>query len=195
LPLVVAVLVHVPEEFDTSAHKLVDPVRLPEVPVTLIVYAPRVVPEAVVTVSVDVSAVVPVIDTEVELRLQLGLVAFEIEVVTAQVSETVPVNEFAGVTVIVEVPVELWATEILPLLVSVKLLLLSGACQKLAQPANMGAAANKSLAQLPIFMHTPSKQFSCPDVVSNTLSGYPSYAHPVLPPATRQAHTCPALCL
>jgi hypothetical protein len=37
LPLLVAVLVHVPEEFDTSAHKLVEPERLPEVPVTLIV--------------------------------------------------------------------------------------------------------------------------------------------------------------
>jgi hypothetical protein len=106
LPLVDA-LVHVPEEFDTSAHKLVEPARLPEVPVTLIVYAPRVVPEAVVTVSVDVSAVVPVIDTEVEERLQVGLVGLDSELVTAHVSATVPVNEFAGVTVIVEVPVEL----------------------------------------------------------------------------------------
>jgi hypothetical protein len=37
LPLLVATLLHVAEEFDTSAHKLVDPERLPEVPVTLIV--------------------------------------------------------------------------------------------------------------------------------------------------------------
>jgi hypothetical protein len=77
------------------------------------------VPDAVVTVSVAVSAVVPVIDTEVEERLQVGLVGLESELVTAQVKSTVPVNEFAGVTVIVDVPVELWATEMLPLLVSV----------------------------------------------------------------------------
>jgi hypothetical protein len=37
LPLLVAALVHVPEEFDTSAQRLVEPVRLPDVPVTLIV--------------------------------------------------------------------------------------------------------------------------------------------------------------
>jgi hypothetical protein len=65
------------------------------------------VADAVVTVSVDVSAVVPVIDTEVEERLHVGLVGLERELVTAQVSSTVPVKEFAGVTVIVELPVEL----------------------------------------------------------------------------------------
>jgi hypothetical protein len=150
---------------------------------------------AVVTVSVDVSAVVPVIDTEVEERLHVGLVGLERELVTAHVSATVPVNEFAGVTVIVEVPVELWATEMLPLLVSVKLLLLPGACQKLPQPANNGATASKSRAQLPIFMPTPSMLILCSADFDNTLSGYSQCAHPVLLSAARRQlarHTLPA---
>jgi hypothetical protein len=65
------------------------------------------VADAVVTVRVDVSAEVPVIDTEVEERLHVGLVGLDRELVTAQVSDTVPVNEFAGVTVIVDVSLEL----------------------------------------------------------------------------------------
>jgi hypothetical protein len=74
----------------------------------------------------------------------------------------------------------------LPLLVSVKLLLLSGACQKSEQPAKNGAAASNNRAQLPIFMPTPSTQFSCPAVFNNTntLLEYRPLAHP----ATRHTH-------
>lgn len=57
--------------------------------------------------SVDVCAVVPLMVTEAGERLHVvGLVALEGVVVTEQVNATVPVNELAGVTVMVEVPVE-----------------------------------------------------------------------------------------
>ena len=62
-----------------------------------------VVVEVVDTLSVDASAVVPLIETEAGLRTHVaGLVAFE-GALTAQVSATVPVNEFDGVTVTVTV--------------------------------------------------------------------------------------------
>ena len=55
-------------------------------------------------VSVAVSAAVPLMETEVEERLQVtGLTGFEMLVETAQPRVTVPVNEFEGVTVMSDV--------------------------------------------------------------------------------------------
>jgi hypothetical protein len=109
----------------------------------------------VVAVSVEVCADVPVIETEVGFKLQVGeLVGFEIEVVTAQVSATVPVNEFDGVTVIVEVPVSALPgfTVMLALLESAKLPV-TGAFQKPLQPASIGAAVSNMRAHFPIFIY------------------------------------------
>jgi hypothetical protein len=81
-----------------------------------------VVDEVVVAVSVPVCAVVLLIVTEVGERLQVAaLVAPDGVLVTAHVSATVPVNEAAGVTVIVAVlpVVAPGATVMLPLLESV----------------------------------------------------------------------------
>jgi hypothetical protein len=76
--------------------------------------------------------------------------------VTAQVSETVPVNEFAGVTVMVEDTLDAKATvTLVGLLVSVKLLLF-GACQKSPQPTDRGAAISNNLAHFPILIAAPS---------------------------------------
>jgi hypothetical protein len=62
--------------------------------------------DVVLAVSVAVSAVELLIVTDVGERLHVtGLVALDGDVVTAQVSATVPENELDGVTVIVEVPV------------------------------------------------------------------------------------------
>jgi hypothetical protein len=115
-----------------------------------------VVVAVVVAVSVDVCAPVLLIATDVGERLHVvGLVAFESVVVTAQVSETVPVNEFDGVTVIVAVLYEPGLTAMLPLLVRAKLVLLLGASQKPAQPVRSGTAANSSFAHVPIFIPAP----------------------------------------
>lgn len=81
-------------------------VRLPEVPVTDRVYAPAAVELLVLMVSEAVAALAPV--TLAEAVEQVGLSAVtapEGAEVTAQVSATEPVNPFAGVAVIVEVPV------------------------------------------------------------------------------------------
>jgi hypothetical protein len=60
--------------------------------------------DVVLAVRVAVSAVEPLIATDVGERLHVtGLVAPDGDVVTAQVSATVPENELDGVTVIVEV--------------------------------------------------------------------------------------------
>jgi hypothetical protein len=121
----------------------------------------------VVAVSVDVCAVVLLIVTEVGERLHVvGLAAPEGEVVIAQVSATAPVNEFAGVTVMVAaLPVVApGVTEMAPLLVRVKLVLPPGACQKFAQPdskpakrqTTAGAAAAKDTrARRPILIAAP----------------------------------------
>jgi len=114
--------------------------------------------EVVVAVSVAVCAVVLVIETEVGERLHPVALTAPVGEVTAQVSVTVPVNEFAGVTVMVEVPEDPALTAMLPLLVSVKLVPLFGACQKSPQPATRGAAANNNLAHLPILIAAPSMQ-------------------------------------
>jgi hypothetical protein len=85
-----------------------------------------VVVEVVVAVRVDVPAVVPLIEIEVGLRLHVvGFVGLERLVVTVHVKVTEPVNEFAGVTVIVEVFPEVAPAlmVISPLLIREKLLL------------------------------------------------------------------------
>jgi hypothetical protein len=121
----------------------------------------------VAAVSVAVCAVVLLIVTEAGERLHVvGLAAPEGEVVIAQVRVTAPVNEFAGVTVMVEAPLAPGLTEMTPLLVRVKLVLLPppGACQKSPQPARRqadkqtatgAAASNHNRAHLPIFIFTP----------------------------------------
>jgi hypothetical protein len=145
-----------------------------EVPVTVIWYAPLVVEDVVVAVSVAVSAVVLLIETEVGERLHVaGLEAFEILVVTAQVSATVPVNEFDGVTEMVEVPVAPAVTVMLPLLLRAKSVLPAGAAQKFLHPVRKpvprrpmpntltasipvrSGATNSSRARSPILIPAP----------------------------------------
>jgi hypothetical protein len=134
-----------------------------------------VVEEVVVAVSVEVCAVVLLMVTEAGERLQVaGLVALVGVVVSAQESVTVPVNEFAGVTVMVEVLPEVapGATLMLPLLVSVKLVavLPPGACQKSPQPAikptRSGAASSVSHAQFRVFIAAPSSCFKLKVIAS-----------------------------
>jgi hypothetical protein len=67
-------------------------------------------------------------------------------VVTAQVRSTVPVNEFDGVTVIVEVPVALALTLMAPLLERVKSLEPIGS-QKPLQPTSSSGAASANPVQ------------------------------------------------
>jgi hypothetical protein len=98
-------------------------------------------------------------DTEVGERLHVvGLVALVGEL-TVQANVTVPVNESAGVTEITEVLplVAPGVTVMLLALDRVKLVLLPlfGACQKFPHPARSGAAANNSVAQMPIFIAAP----------------------------------------
>jgi hypothetical protein len=127
---------------------------LPDVPVTVMSYAPSVVEDVVVAVSVEVCAVVLLNVSELEERLQVaGLVALDGVLVTEQVSATVPVYELPGVTVIVDVLLEVapGATAIFPLLVSAKLLLL-GASQKPLHPASTATAASRNGAKFPIFI-------------------------------------------
>jgi hypothetical protein len=123
-----------------------------------------VVLAVVVAVSVEVCAVVSVIVTEVGERLQVvGLLALEGDEVIAQESETVPVNELDGVTLMAEVLDEPGATVMAPLLLRVKLELPlppPGACQKFPQPAKSGAAARKSLAHFPILIAAPQLPFA-----------------------------------
>jgi len=112
----------------------------------------------VVAVSVAVSADVLLISTESGERLHVvGSLAPD-GAVTAHESVTVPVNEFDGVTVIVEVPVEPGATEMLPLLLRVKLVLEPlGFCQKSPHPATSTVAASSNV-HFPIFIATPRSQ-------------------------------------
>jgi hypothetical protein len=140
------VVLQAPEEVVTSAQTAVVAETLPEAPVIVMSYAPVVVVPVVDAVSVEVCAVVSLIVTEVGERLHVaGLTALEGAVVTEHESATVPVNELDGVTVMVEVlpMVAPGATIMLPLLVSVKLVLLPpGACQKSPQPAKNTARAD-----------------------------------------------------
>jgi hypothetical protein len=129
-----------PEDDVTSTQTIVLSETLPERPVTVTWYAPVVVVDVVAAVSVAVSADVPLIVTEVGERLHVvGLDALEGAVVIAQLSVTVPVNEFDGVTEMVDVlpVVPPGLTVMLPLLARVKLVLPLplGACQKSPHPA------------------------------------------------------------
>ncbi len=151
-------------EVDTSTQTVVCAAKLPDVPVTVTVYVPRVVALGTVGASVEVPAVVLVISTESGERLHPGLVGFERELVTAQVSETVPVNEFDGVTVMVEVPglAAPGATVMLEGLAErVKLVPLPplGACQKSPQPASrqtgIAAAAGNNHPHVLILIAAP----------------------------------------
>jgi hypothetical protein len=101
--------------------------------------------EVVVAVRVEVTAVVPLMVTELGERLQVaGLVAL-VGPLTEQVSATVPVKELPGVTLMVEVLalVEPGVTEMFPLLVREKSVVLEGACQKSPQPAKNGRTARR----------------------------------------------------
>jgi hypothetical protein len=116
------------------------------------------VEDVVAAVSVDVCAAVPLMVTEAGERLQVaGLVAPEGAVETAQVSATLPVNEFAGVTVIVAVlPVVAPGLKVMfPLLERVKLLLPLGASQNPLHPASSGTAASIRRAHFPMFIAAP----------------------------------------
>jgi hypothetical protein len=104
--------------------------------------------------------------TDDEERPQVvGFTAPEGEV-TAQTSDTVPVNELDGVTLtVVVLPlVAPGATRMFPPFVSVKLVLpLLGACQKSpqpAKPATNGAAASNNHAHFPIFIAAPLAPYS-----------------------------------
>jgi hypothetical protein len=94
--------------------------------------------------------------------------------VTAQVSVTVPVNEFVGVTVMVDVPL-LPALELTLMLVGLlerlKLLFPPGACQKSPQPASSIAAANNP-AQRPIFIAAPFAPSSGCVIQRNPITDY-----------------------
>jgi hypothetical protein len=152
---VLAGALHVP--VPTSTQTTVVAAALPETPLTVMSYVPRVVPVWVAAVSVEVCADVLLKVSELGERLHVvGSVALEGVVVTEQLSVTVPVKELPGVTVMVEVPVEPGLTLMLPLLESVKLLLLllPGACQKFPQPATSGAAASNNHDHFPIFITT-----------------------------------------
>jgi hypothetical protein len=114
--------------------------------------------DVVAAVRVEVSAAVPVIDTEVGLRLQdvALLLAPEGEEVMEQLRATVPVKELAGVTVMVEVPEEPGVTlRLLALALRAKLPVVGGACQKSPHPARSGAAASIQRAHVPIFIAAP----------------------------------------
>jgi hypothetical protein len=133
-PLPLEVQLPVPTATQTWVVSDVAPLNAP---VTVISYAPLVVVDVVVAVRVDVTAEVPLMETEVGERLQVGvLTGLETLVVTAQVRVTVPSNEFCGVTVMVEVlplvapPV----TVMLPPLERVKSELPAGASQNPLQP-------------------------------------------------------------
>jgi hypothetical protein len=113
--------------------------------------------EVVLAVSVAVWAVELLIVTDVGERLHVtGLEPPVGDVVTAQVSATVPVNELEGVTVTVEVLPEVapgLLTLMAPLLERVKLVP-AGASQKPLQPDRSRGANNTSLMQ-PRFIHAP----------------------------------------
>jgi hypothetical protein len=117
--------------------------------------------DVVLAVSVVVCVDVLLNVSEDEERLHVaGLVALEGVLVIEQDSVTVPVYELPGVTVMVDVPLALGLTLMLPLFVRLKLSLLElpGACQKSPQPAKSGAASNNH-AHFPIFIAAPSRVF------------------------------------
>jgi hypothetical protein len=176
-------LLQLPEELPTVTQTEVVSETLPEAPVTVNWYAPAVVVEVVVAVRVAVSAVVPLIETEVGERLHVAaLTGLERLVVTAQVSATEPVNELEGVTVMMEVlPLVAPAlTLIPPLLVREKLVLplLAGACQKLPHPAQKptkSGAATNNLVHFPDFIPAPCSLLNNPRSQVIALARAPSH--------------------
>jgi hypothetical protein len=114
--------------------------------------------DVVVAVNVAVSAAELLSVTDVGDRLHVtGLVAFDSEVVTAQLRSTVPVNELEGVTVIVEVLPEVapgLLTLIEPLLERVKLEL-EGPFQKPLQPAMSTGPISSNFAHPLNLMYSP----------------------------------------
>jgi hypothetical protein len=118
-----------------------------------------VVVDDVFAVNVEVCAVLELNVSELDERLQVaGLGALVGVLVTEQASETVPVNELPGVTVMVEVPLAPGATDmVLGLLESVKLLLLGASQNPLhpdSAPASSVAVSNRP-APLPILIAAP----------------------------------------
>jgi hypothetical protein len=133
-------------------------------------YVPRVVEDVVAAVRTEVCAAVLLIETEAGDRLQVvGLIAPDGELVTEHARVTVPVNELAGVTVILEVLplVPPGVTDMLPLLERVKLLVPVDRSQNFEQPAantttTSEAAVNNMRAQFLVFIAVPSLHFSVP---------------------------------
>ena len=124
--------------------------------------------DEVAAVRVEVAAAVPLTETDAGLRLHVGgLVALVGELVTAQESATVPLNELDGVTAIpVVLPVAApGLTVMLPLFDREKLVvveLLLGACQKSPHPAKrlltgIATRSDANLAHLPSFIAAPSQ--------------------------------------
>jgi hypothetical protein len=146
------------------------------VPVTVTVYAPAVVVAVVVAVRVAVPAVVLEIDKEVGERLHVaGLVSLAMLSVTAQLSVTVPVHEFSGVTVMVEVPGVPAATVMLPLLVSAISVLPAGAAQKFLHPERKPTAMKliprTQMQEKPIWSGAAKlrSRASCPKIIAAPL--------------------------
>ncbi len=140
-----------------------------------------VVEDEVVAVSVEFCAVALLLKvSELEERLHVVGLEAPVGAVTAQVSVTVPVNELAGVTVMVEVPVAPALTVMLAgLLERVKLEPPPGACQKSPQPASSSAAANNP-AQRPIFIAAPYEPSSGCAIHKNQITGYTCIRSPTL---------------
>ena len=86
----------------TVTETLVPCEMLPDVPLTLTVYVPAAVPDAVATVRVADTAAAPVIAGEAETEQVGG--SFSVLAATEHVRATVPVKELLGVIVMVEVP-------------------------------------------------------------------------------------------
>ena len=180
----------------TSTHKLVEAATLPDTPLIVMLYAPSGVLLVVATVRVEFCAVALLNAVSAE-KLHVGsleLVAPAGTVPNAQLSVTDPVKELPGVTAIVEVPLEPWATvRVVGEAVREKpvVVVVLGACQKSPQPvrkqARIGVAARKIRAQLPILITTPFAPFSRLAVFNNPLSGYRPDVHPVSPTAVRGA--------
>jgi hypothetical protein len=129
-------------------------------------------------VSVELCAVALLKTSELEERLQVTGLEAPAGAVTAQVSAIVPVNELPGVTLMAEVKLEPTITLMLPLLVSVKLvlLLLLGASQKPAQPARSSAAIGNNRAHLPTFIAAPLRSLQAAPLQEPVLRVSPSSA-------------------
>jgi hypothetical protein len=101
---VLAVLpLQVVDEVDTSAQTVVVSETPLEDPVTVMLYAPSVVEDAVVAVNVAVIADVLLMSTDVGERLHVAGLLAPVGALTVQLRSTVPVKELDGVTVMVEV--------------------------------------------------------------------------------------------